>query len=301
MVAFRNYTAAAWHVDNWWDNGNNQIAFSRGNLGFLVINKEDSPLERTFQTGLPAGQYCNAWDGELVGNACTGATITVNPDGSAAMRVEPWTAAAIHVGAKAGGSGGDWRRTVVLIRGETIPGQDMFVRGGIDHDYANRQLGRNCSTSSYNCAIPIRHRNLKNATTNPWKQGDNYLDWYGRESSQNLVSHGILAEGTALDWTTNQWPADWGEKRTVAANGFGEEPLNQYGPHYWMLDVDMDCAKTADGWFELKSYISNGPGWEGDITQPGAPYASRNHFAKCGHVNVFQRGKDPVVTMTPLP
>ena len=58
-----------------------------------------------------------------------------------------------------------------------------------------------------------------------------------------------------------------------------------------MIDVDMDCSKAIDGvWFELKSYISNGPGWEPDVHQPGAPYGSGNHFAKCGMLNVFERG-----------
>jgi alpha-amylase len=32
MVRFRN-TAQGQPVQNWWDNGNNQIAFSRGNKG----------------------------------------------------------------------------------------------------------------------------------------------------------------------------------------------------------------------------------------------------------------------------
>ncbi len=32
MVRFRN-TAESQPVQNWWDNGNNQIAFSRGNKG----------------------------------------------------------------------------------------------------------------------------------------------------------------------------------------------------------------------------------------------------------------------------
>ena len=300
MVAFRNNTLAAWSVDNWWDNGNNQIAFGRGNLGFVVINKENSTLDHTYQTGLRAGSYCNAWDGELSNNACTGSVITVNADGTAHFQVPPWTAAAIHVGAIIPPDGDKGQRTVVLIQAETIPGQDMFIRGGIDHDYANSKLNRNCSTSNYNCAIPIQHLNLKNPTTNPWKQGDNYLDWYGRESNQNGSSHGMLAEGTPLDWTTNKWPDAWVPKHTVAADGFGEEPLNQYGLHYWMLDVKMDCSRTADGWFEFKSYISNGPGWEGDINQAGTPYASRNHFGKCGYVNVYQRGKNEVVKMLPL-
>ena len=79
--------------------------------------------------------------------------------------------------------------------------------------------------------------------------------------------------------------------KTVAANGFGEEQLNNYGDHYWMLDVEMDCSKIVNGWFELKTYISNGPGWEADVSQSGTPYASGNHFAQCGKISVFRRGE----------
>lgn len=179
----------------------------------------------------------------------------------------------------------DWQRTVVFIYGLTNQGQDMFIRGGIDHGYANTVLGRNCQTNNFECAIPIAHNNLRNATTVGWKQGDQYLDWYGLEAQQ-----GLGAEGTALDWTTNQWPLSWGAQKTVAVDGFGEEPLNDFGSHYWMLDVQMDCSATVNGWFELKSYISNGPGWESDVAQSGTPYASGNHFAQCGKVNVFERG-----------
>ena len=96
----------------------------------------------------------------------------------------------------------------------------------------------------------------------------------------------------SLEWTTDAWPPAWGAKRTVANDGYGETPLNSFGPHYWMLDVEMDRSKTEHGWFELKSYISNGPGWEGNLQQPGTPYATANHFARCGQLNVFRRGDD---------
>ena len=54
-----------------------------------------------------------------------------------------------------------------------------------------------------------------------------------------------------------------------------------------------------NGWFEVKSFISNGPGWEGDIAQPGAPWSSRNHFGKCGMINVFRRGEN-AATIVPF-
>ncbi len=102
MVAFRNYTNAAWHVDNWWDNGNNQIAFSRGDRGFVAINREDGALSRTFQTGLPAGVYCDVINGDFDATAgtCSGPTVTVDASGSASISVGGMNAVAIYGGAK---------------------------------------------------------------------------------------------------------------------------------------------------------------------------------------------------------
>lgn len=179
----------------------------------------------------------------------------------------------------------DFQRTVVFIEAQTQPGQDMFVRGGIDFGYGATQLGRSCDASLYDCAIPIRHRNTKNFSTASKKIGDTFLDWGGAEAGQDAS-----AMGTPMDWTTNAWPAAWGPARTVATDGYGVEPLNTWGPHEWMLDVDMDCSKTVGGWFELKSFVKNGQGWEGDVQQAGTPYASHNHFGKCGQVNRFVAG-----------
>ncbi len=187
-----------------------------------------------------------------------------------------------------------WQRTIVFMYGETQPGQDMFIRGGIDHAYAAAELGRDCTATNFECAVPIRHLNLRNDTTTPWKEGDNYLDWYGLEASQSS------GEGSALDWTTNAWDASWGEPNYYEVNGSGETPLNTYGMHYWIFEVEMDCSATANGWFELKSYISNGPAWESDVQQPGAPWVSGNHFAECGKLNVFARGQSNPIEISPL-
>ena len=63
-----------------------------------------------------------------------------------------------------------------------------------------------------------------------------------------------------------------------------------------MVDVDMDCDSTENGWFEVKAFITN-RGWEGAIGQDGScggtaggskpSYSSDNHFGRCGFVNVF--------------
>ncbi len=183
-------------------------------------------------------------------------------------------------------------RTVIMLYGVTKPGQDMFLRGGLDHGYAKNKLGRSCTAANKLCAMPIRHLNI---AQNDQRKYDYFLDWYGAESGQGN------AEGSPAAWTTNKWPSSWGPRRTVAKDGYGESPLNTYGHHYWMLDVMMDCGKGVNGWFEFKSYISNGPGWEGSMHQPGAPYTSANHFAQCGKLNVFRRNDSKPVAIKSLP
>ncbi|WP_166421299.1 alpha-amylase family protein [Pseudoalteromonas sp. Z1A8] len=296
-VDFRNNTADNWAVTNWWDNTNNQISFGRGSSGHMAINKEDSILTATVQTDMAPGQYCNVLKGELSTDAksCSGEVITVNSDGTINLNIGAWDAMAIHKNAKlntssASSTESDWQRTVIFINAKTQSGQDMFIRGGIDHAYANANLGRNCQTSNFECAMPIRHNNLKNVTTSPWKANDNYLDWYGIENGQSSE-----AEGSATDWTTNVWPAGWGAEKTVNTDGFGVTPLNIWGEHYWMLDVDMDCSKAVNGWFELKAFIKNGQGWETAIAQDNALYTSTNHMAQCGKINKFEFNNSGVV------
>ncbi len=62
LVKFRNKADKAFLVSNWWTNGSDQLAFSRGNLGFVVINNSNFPIYRKFQTGLKPGLYCNIGD-----------------------------------------------------------------------------------------------------------------------------------------------------------------------------------------------------------------------------------------------
>ncbi len=229
-------------------------------------------------------------------------------DGQRILLAEKWDNPAgpssnYDLGVEAPEQNDEMRRTVVFVKAETEPGQDLFLRGGIDHAAAAAR-GIHCTngdgTANFKCALPITHLNHKNPTTNPWKVGDKFLDWYGQEGTQTGASHGWLAQGSAADWTTNAWPQEFGAEKTVATDGYGIEPLNTYGLHYWMLDVMMDCSKAYEGtdgtrWFEVKSFVSNGPGWEPDVQQTDAPYASPNHFAKCGQVSVFERGSSSAV------
>lgn len=106
MVGFRNYTGAeqsGWTVTNWWDNGADQIAFGRNGRGFVVINKAGGPITaKTFDTGMPAGVYCEVLhaDYDRASKTCSGPTVTVGSDGKASFTVANGEAAAIHGGAK---------------------------------------------------------------------------------------------------------------------------------------------------------------------------------------------------------
>ncbi|XP_014211520.1 alpha-amylase B-like [Copidosoma floridanum] len=83
MLRFRNDVGPAVFA-NWWSNGNNQIAFSRGNRGFIAFNGQYGiDLSQELQTGMPAGKYCDVISGSNVNGRCTGKTVTVKPNGRA--------------------------------------------------------------------------------------------------------------------------------------------------------------------------------------------------------------------------
>nr|XP_020037811.1 pancreatic alpha-amylase-like [Castor canadensis] len=102
MVIFRNVVDGQ-PFSNWWDNGSNQVAFGRGNRGFIVFNNDDWSFSSTLQTGLPAGTYCDVISGDKVNGNCSGLRVTVNSDGTAYFSIsnsadDPFIA--IHVDSK---------------------------------------------------------------------------------------------------------------------------------------------------------------------------------------------------------
>jgi alpha-amylase len=96
MVTFRRVTQAVPEVTNWWSNGRNQIAFGRGDRGFIVINREPSSLTHTFQTQLPPGRYCEVLDGSGTDAQPCPSVITVNRQGQFEATVAAMDAIALH-------------------------------------------------------------------------------------------------------------------------------------------------------------------------------------------------------------
>ncbi|WNI25124.1 carbohydrate-binding module family 20 domain-containing protein [Streptomyces sp. ITFR-16] len=127
MVGFRN-TARGEGVTDWWDDGGDRIAFGRGSKAYVAINHEGSSLTRTFQTSLPAGDYCDVQSGRGV---------TVDGSGRFTATLGAGTALALHTGARTCGAGptdpadpGTGTSGASFgVSATTQPGQNIYVTG----------------------------------------------------------------------------------------------------------------------------------------------------------------------------
>ena len=99
MVGFRKVVAGT-PIANWWDNGANAIAFSRGDKGFVAINRESSTINTTVATGLTAGTYCDRITGGLVGGTCAGTSIVVDGSGNTDLQLAAMSAVAVDITTK---------------------------------------------------------------------------------------------------------------------------------------------------------------------------------------------------------
>jgi alpha-amylase len=129
MVGFHNAVAGT-GATNWWDNGNNAIAFGRGTKGYVAINHESGAITQTFTTSLPAGTYCDVQH--------SGSTYTVGSDGRFTATVGAGDAVALYAGAPCSGTGSSSGGTGTpaptsgasfAVNATTVLGQNIFVAG----------------------------------------------------------------------------------------------------------------------------------------------------------------------------
>jgi len=99
MVRFRRIVAGT-DVNHWWDDGANAIAFSRGDKGFVAINRESTPLTVTIVTGLAPGVYCDVLTGGRGATGCIGTAWTVTSTGTMQLTLPANMAIAVDVAAK---------------------------------------------------------------------------------------------------------------------------------------------------------------------------------------------------------
>ncbi|RAG83889.1 alpha-amylase [Streptacidiphilus pinicola] len=97
MVGWHNAAQGA-AVADWYDDGSNLIAFSRGSKAWIAINNESATQTRTFQTGLAAGTYCDVIHGDYTAatGSCSGPTVTVDASGDATVSVAAKDAVALY-------------------------------------------------------------------------------------------------------------------------------------------------------------------------------------------------------------
>ncbi|MEU8520284.1 carbohydrate-binding module family 20 domain-containing protein [Streptomyces sp. NPDC048577] len=125
MVGFRNAARGA-AVTGWWDNGDNAIAFGRGDKAYVAINHQNTALTRTFQTSLAGGTYCDVQ---------SGTPVTVDASGRLTATLAANTAVALHVGARTcpGGSTPPPATTGASfnVDATTVIGQNIYVTGDL--------------------------------------------------------------------------------------------------------------------------------------------------------------------------
>ncbi|XP_041373172.1 alpha-amylase-like [Gigantopelta aegis] len=188
----------------------------------------------------------------------------------------------------------DFQRTLVVIYKQTVPSEYLFLRGG----------------DAEGNGIPIWQivePEKESSKFRKLSEGDTMLDWHGREEGQPKE-----AFGTPLMWTTNNQSYHLQTNK----DGAGYFNINIAKGHMWIADLDMDCDKTHDGWFQYKGFITqNGKpkyesntydGWEqvrggsvceGELLPDGENFKSgfewadpQNHFGKCGSFNFVSWG-----------
>ncbi|RIY21505.1 glycosidase [Bifidobacteriaceae bacterium VN002] len=92
MIGFYNAVRGT-KVTNWQDDDDNNVAFSRGNKGFLAINNTEKPQKVSYKTDLPDGEYCNVYESK----DCT-KTVSVS-GGKVETTINAESAVALHVNA----------------------------------------------------------------------------------------------------------------------------------------------------------------------------------------------------------
>lgn len=87
MIKFRNAVKNK-PLTSFWSNSSNQIAFCRGDKGFIAFNNDENDMKEELFTCLKPGVYCDIiTGGQRKGRKCTGAKVVVDKNGKAVVNV----------------------------------------------------------------------------------------------------------------------------------------------------------------------------------------------------------------------
>ena len=130
MVGWHNAAGTA-AVANWWSDGSDAIAFSRGSAAWVAINAENAPVTETFTTGLPAGAYCDVISGPATAGGCAGTTVVVNSAGQATVTVPAMGAVGIDVAAGDSAAAVPETVTVTVPADTDASGDSVYLAGNL--------------------------------------------------------------------------------------------------------------------------------------------------------------------------
>ncbi|HSH02881.1 MAG TPA: carbohydrate-binding module family 20 domain-containing protein [Anaerolineae bacterium] len=301
MVAFRNHTSGQ-PVTNWWDNGNNQIAFSRGDQGFVAINKEGYALNGTFQTGLAAGTYCNVIAGDYANGACSGETVTVNSDGTANINVSAGSALALYAAASTNGGGGGGGTTQSVY-------SQMNLRGTAN-GWSNTAM---TLVSDYTWEATVDF----GATSNERFKLDVYGDWslnYGDTNAdgfanqfgsdiavtQGAGSYTITFNDSTKAYTVTKNSGGGGGGGTscsaVTVNFNVNNAFTNWGQNVYVVGSTPELGSWNPANAVLLS-ADNYPTWDGSVSMSAETAVSYKYIKIDGSGNVtWQSGADQTLT-----
>ncbi len=212
MVKFRAAATGAPQTN--WSTGNaQQVAFSRGTVGFVALNNTGAAWTNNFFTNLAAGTYCNIINGEknAAGNACSGSSVVVAANGFASITVpadggSATPAVAIYTGQKLNGTVTPpvvttCSVTFSIVNANTSSGQSLYVVGN------QTAIGNWAPASAYKLTIQGSGVNAqwKGTVTLPANTAVQYKF--------------IKRNGTAVVWESNQSTSSGNRTFTSCASG----------------------------------------------------------------------------------
>lgn len=177
----------------------------------------------------------------------------------------------------------DFQRTAVVVCYQTVPDQDMFLTGG------NAEMEP--------IAIRLRDTEESRWPEYPiWAENCDRLSG-GRGEDQTGQVEGLMALGVPMRWTSDE----------EGQENYQHELNSDLGRHCWLVDMDMDCSMTDDGWFQFAfrkldrrnpaavEIVDEVPVFEGQDRCEGdegefmpTTFRTAYHHGKCGAVNMAE-------------
>ena len=202
-------------VANWTTDGNDLIAFSRGDAAWIAINNGGSAETDTFPTGLPDGSYCDIVADTYSDGTCSGAGIVV-ADGQATVTVPADGSVAIDANSVIGNA------TVVIdvtVPSATPSGDTVYLAGNF---------------SALGTGIP---------SSTDWEPGLHPMTQIGTDEWQAVVH--------AVSGTTLQYKFDLNGTWSNVEEGTGCADVANRTFYFNGANSDYTAADQVDTWAGL--------------------------------------------------